>query len=46
MNRFVAIPWPLAGLVLTLALLGQEVLFRWAGTGITLEASHTWVGLV
>jgi disulfide bond formation protein DsbB len=31
MTRYGSVPWPWAGLVLTLALLGQEVLFRWLG---------------
>ena len=31
MTRYSTVPWPWAGLVLTLALLGQEVLFRWLG---------------
>jgi len=31
MTRHSMVPWPWAGLVLTLALLGQEVLFRWLG---------------
>jgi protein dithiol:quinone oxidoreductase len=31
MTRYATVPWPWAGLVLTLALLGQEILFRWFG---------------
>ena len=31
MSRYPAIPWPLAGLILCLALLAQEALFRWFG---------------
>jgi len=31
MTRYSSVPLPWAGLVLTLALLGQEVLFRWLG---------------
>jgi len=31
MTRYATVPWPWAGLVLTLALLGQEVLLRWFG---------------
>lgn len=31
MNRYAAIPWPLAALVLCIALLGQELLLRWFG---------------
>ena len=37
MNRYAAIPWPWAGLFLTLALLGQELLLRWFGAQPTLS---------
>jgi disulfide bond formation protein DsbB len=37
MTRYSTIPWPWAGLVLTLALLGQEVLFRWLGNDPSLS---------
>jgi disulfide bond formation protein DsbB len=39
MNRFAAIPWPWAGIVLTLALHGQEILFRWSGSEPSLALS-------
>ncbi len=39
MKRFTAIPWPWVGLVLTLALLGQEILFRWFGATPSLAES-------
>ncbi len=32
MTRYATVPWPWVGLVLTLALLGQEILFRWFGS--------------
>jgi len=31
MTRYAAIPWPWVGLVIALALLGQEALYRWLG---------------
>jgi disulfide bond formation protein DsbB len=31
MNRYAAVPWPWAGLILCIALLGQELLLRWFG---------------
>jgi len=37
MNRYASIPWPWAGLFLTLALLGQELLLRWFGAQPTLS---------
>ena len=33
MTRYAAIPWPWVGLVLALALLGQEALYAWINTG-------------
>ena len=39
MTRYNAVPWPWAGLVLTLALLGQEILFRWFGSEPSLAQS-------
>ena len=39
MTRYSTIPWPWAGLVLTLALLGQEILFRWFGSEPSLQQS-------
>jgi len=41
MNRYPTIPWPWAGLVLCLALLGQELLLRWFGAQASLsEATY------
>ena len=39
MTRYATVPWPWAGLVLTLALLGQEILFRWYGNDPSLSQS-------
>ncbi len=39
MMRFTSIPWPWAGLMLALALLGQEILFRWFGSVPSLSES-------
>ena len=36
MNRYAAIPWPLAGLFLCIALLAQEFLLRWFGAQASL----------
>lgn len=41
MNRYPTIPWPLAGLILAIALVGQEALFRWFGSEPSLsEAAY------
>ena len=39
MTRYATVPWPWAGLLLTLALLGQEILFRWFGSEPSLAQS-------
>ena len=44
MTRYATMPWPWAGLLLTLALLGQEVLFRWFGTEPSLAQTLYRVG--
>ena len=36
MMKYSAIPWPWAGLLLTLALVGQETLLSWLGTNVSL----------
>jgi protein dithiol:quinone oxidoreductase len=46
MTRYSTIPWPWAGLVLTLALLSQEVLFRWFGPDPSLWESLYRVGVM
>jgi disulfide bond formation protein DsbB len=46
MNRYSTVPWPYAGLVLTLALLGQEILFRWFGTEPSWQQSFYRVGVM
>ena len=46
MNRHSTIPWPWAGLVLALALLGQEILFRWFGTVPSWQESFYRVGVM
>jgi disulfide bond formation protein DsbB len=46
MIRYASIPWPWAGLVLVLALLGQEILFRWLGTEPSLTQSLYRVGVM
>jgi len=46
MNRFVAVPWPWVGLVLTLALLGQEILLRWAGNEPSIALSFYRVAVM
>lgn len=41
MNRYPTLPWPWAGLILCLALLGQEALLRWFGAEPSLaEAAY------
>jgi len=37
MNRYAALPWPWAGLLLCLALLAQELLLRWFGAEASLS---------
>jgi protein dithiol:quinone oxidoreductase len=46
MIRYAAITWPWAGLILTLALLGQEILFRWFGTDPSLTQSLYRIGVM
>ena len=46
MIRYASIPWPWAGLILTLALLGQEILSRWFGTEPSLTQSMYRVGVM
>ncbi|MEO8346288.1 MAG: disulfide bond formation protein B [Betaproteobacteria bacterium] len=46
MTRYSTVPWPWAGLVLTLALLGQEILFRWFGSDPSLSQSLYRIGIM
>ncbi len=46
MTRYSTIPWPWAGLILTLALLGQEILFRRFGSEPSLSADLYRIGVM
>jgi len=46
MMRYSAVPWPWAGLLLALALLAQEILFRWFGNEPSLAQSLYRIGVM